>query len=349
MLTIQERSISISTHTILKVIATLLILSFLWAVRDIIALVFAALILAALMNPFAQWAKSYHIPKGVSVIVFYVLFVGGLLLAFALVLPDLVEQTGKLSNTVGKSWQVLSSGIESLRHVSEEYGLTKNLEAGVSTLQEQISSILPKLFRTLTGLFGGIAGLAVVLVMAFYMVVQEEEALQWLRNIVPEEYQKFTADLLQGVQVKFGRWLIGQLALSLIVGILYYIGLRILGVEGALVLAILGGFTEFIPYLGPILGGIPAILVALSQSPTLALLTIILFVVVQQTENHILVPKVMQKAVGINPVLSIVALLVGAKLFGIPGAILAIPVTTACSVAIMEVYKFQRTRQGSSS
>src|SRR3989344_4422777 len=299
MLTIQERSISISTHTILKVIATLLILSFLWAVRDIIALVFAALILAALMNPFAQWAKSYHIPKGVSVIVFYVLFVGGLLLAFALVLPDLVEQTGKLSNTVGKSWQVLSSGIESLRHVSEEYGLTKNLEAGVATLQEQISSILPKLFRTLTGLFGGIAGLAVVLVMAFYMVVQEEEALQWLRNIVPEEYQKFTADLLQGVQVKFGRWLIGQLALS--------------------------------------------------QSPPLALLTIILFVVVQQTENHILVPKVMQKAVGINPVLSIVALLVGAKLFGIPGAILAIPVTTACSVAIMEVYKFQRTRQGSSS
>src|SRR3989344_4926743 len=289
MLTIQERSISISTHTILKVIATLLILSFLWAVRDIIELVFAALI-----NPFAQWAKSYHIPKGVSVIVFYVLFVGGLLLAFALVLPDLVEQTGKLSNTVGKSWQVLSSGIESLRHVSEEYGLTKNLEAGVSTLQEQISSILPKLFRTLTVLFGGIAVLAVVLVMAFYMVVQEEEALQWLRNIVPEEYQKFTADLLQGVQVKFGRWLIGQLALSLIVGILYYIGLRILGVEGALVLAILGGW---------------------SQSPTLALLTIILFVVVQQTENHILVPNVMRKAVGINPVLSIVALLVGAKLF----------------------------------
>ncbi len=341
----QERSISISTSTIVKVIATLLILMFLWAVRDIIALVAAALILAALMNPFAQWARKYRVPKGISVIVFYVLFLGGLVAAFVLALPEIVDQAGKLGPMIGKSWRVLSSGVDSLRSVSEEYGLARNLEAGVSTLQGQVTLVTARLFSTVTDLFGGLAGLIVVLVMAFYMVVQEEEARQWLKNIVPEDYQHLAASLVARVQEKFGRWLIGQLALSLIVGTIYYIGLRLLGVQGALVLAILGGFTEFIPYLGPILGGIPAVLVALSQSPTLAFITLILYVAVQQAENHILVPKVMQKAVGLNPVLSIVALLVGGKLFGIPGAILAIPVATACSVAVMEIFRFQRERE----
>ncbi|HWR00012.1 MAG TPA: AI-2E family transporter [Candidatus Methylomirabilis sp.] len=341
MSNIQERSISISTRTIITVVATILLLRFMWEIRDLIALVFAALILAALINPFAQWAKKYRIPKGISVLAFYVVFIGGLVTAILLVLPEIVDQAGRLGELVGKSWQVLSGWIESLRQLSTQYGLSENLRAGVSSLQGQATTVVQKLFSTLTDLFGGLAGLVVVLVIAYYMVAQEEEALQWFKNFLPEDYQKFTTNLLREVQDKFGRWLIGQLSLSLIVGVLYYVGLRILGVEGALVLAILGGFTEFIPYLGPILGGIPAVLVALSQSPMLALLTLILFVIVQQLENHVLVPKVMQKAVGLNPVLSIVALLVGGKLFGIAGAILAIPVTTACAVAFMEIYRFQ--------
>ena len=164
----QERSISISTSTTVKVIATLLILMFLWAVRDIIALVAAALILAALMNPFAQWARKYRVPKGISVIVFYVLFLGGLVAAFVLALPEIVDQAGKLGPMIGKSWRVLSSGVDSLRSVSEEYGLARNLEAGVSTLQGQVTLVTARLFSTVTDLFGGLAGLIVVLVMAFH-------------------------------------------------------------------------------------------------------------------------------------------------------------------------------------
>jgi predicted PurR-regulated permease PerM len=122
--------------------------------------------------------------------------------------------------------------------------------------------------------------------------------------------------------------------------------LRLIGVEGALVLAILSGFTEFIPYLGPILSAIPAVIVAFAQSPVLAVFTVVLFVIGHQAENHILVPKIMQKAVGLNPVVSIVALLVGGQLFGIAGAILAIPVTTACSVVLMEVIRFRKQRSG---
>lgn len=338
----QERSISISTRTIVKVIVTLLVLVFLWAVRDIVALVFTALILAAVMTPFAQWARKYKIPKGLSVIVFYLLFFGGMTLAFILVIPELIRQAGNIANTIGQSWQVFSNGVDWLRQFSDAHGLSQNLQAGVSSLQDQAAAMVSRLFSTLSGIFGGIIGLSIVLVLAFYMVVQEEEALRWFKNFLPDEHQQFVTKLLKVVQMKFGHWLLGQLALSLIVGVLYYIGLRLLGVEGALVLAILGAFTEFIPYLGPILGGIPAVLVATSQSPTLGLLTLLLYVIVQQAENQILVPKIMEKAVGISPVVSIVALLVGGELFGVPGAILAIPVATAASVGVMELWKYQK-------
>jgi predicted PurR-regulated permease PerM len=339
---IQERSISISTRTILKVVITLLLLMFLWAVRDIIALVFTALILAALINPFAEWAAKYKIPKGVSVLVFYLLFFGGLLCSFLLVFPQLIQQIGHLGQVFDRTTQLVSSSADWIRGFTEAHGLSDNLQSGIASLQTELASMVGRVFSTVTGLLGSIAALVVVLVMTFYIVVQEQEALDWFKNFIPREYDGFVTRLLKEVQSKFGGWLLGQLALCFIVGLFSYVGLSLIGVEGALVLAILAGFTEFIPYLGPILGAIPAIIVAATYSPMAGLLTLALYFVVQQVENHILVPTVMQKAVGINPIISIVALLVGAKLFGIAGAILAIPVATACSVLLTEIWKFQK-------
>lgn len=337
-----ERIISVSTTSILKVIAVVLLLGFLWQVRDIVAIVFTALILAALITPFASWARTYKVPPSISVLVFYVLFIGGFILAFSLMLPQLLEQGARLGAIITKSWKAVSNGVAIVRDLSAQYGLTNNLEAGIAALQGYFTSLASGFFTTVTGILTSFATFVLVLVIAYYMVVEEKEAMRWFKNIIPEEYQTFTANMLVRVQEKFGRWFAGQLLLSLIVGTLYYIGLRVLGVEGALVISVFGGFAEIIPYLGPILSGAFAVTVALSQSPAVAILVIVLFVVVQQLENHILVPKIMQKAVGLNPVISIVALLVGAKLFGIVGAILSIPVATALSVAVMEFYRFQK-------
>jgi len=118
-----------------------------------------------------------------------------------------------------------------------------------------------------------------------------------------------------------------------------YLGLLILGVKYALILALIAAIGEAVPYLGPIMTAIPAVFLAFVQSPIKALLVLILFILVQQLENHILVPKVMQKAVGLNPISSIIALLIGAKIGGIVGMILAIPVATAASVVIYEVWQ----------
>ncbi|MBU1629632.1 AI-2E family transporter, partial [Patescibacteria group bacterium] len=180
---------------------------------------------------------------------------------------------------------------------------------------------------------------------AFYMVVQDKEAVRMFYNLVPEKYQDLSARLLAQVETKIGRWLIGQLALSLIIGVAYYIGLLVLDVQGALALSIFAGFTEFIPYLGPILGGIPIVIVALSDSVVKALFALGLVIIIQQLENHVIVPRLMQKAVGLNPLISIVALLVGAQLFGIFGALLAIPIATALSVVLSELYKYKQGKE----
>lgn len=339
-----KRSIVIETGSIIKVIAILLTLGVLFLIRDILALVFIALFLAALMHPAARALARRRVPKGLTVISLYVFLFGLAALTVSLLLPPLIDQSTELIGSVGKSWATLSGSVQALKDFSVKYDLAQNFQAGVQSIEAQAGKAATGLFSTLADVFGGLVGLIVVLVMAYYMVVQEEDARKIFHNFVPEEYQDMSAAIIKRVEEKISRWLIGQLSLCLIIGVFYYVGLSAIGIDSALVLAIFGGFTEFIPYLGPILGAIPALLIALSDSPLKAALALGVIVLIQQLEGHVIVPKVMQKAVGLNPLVSIVALLVGAKLFGLIGALLAIPVATAMSAVLSELYRYHRMK-----
>jgi len=338
-----ERKISIDTWSLLKVIFILLFLAFLYLIRDILALVFAALFLAALMHPAADYLSRKRIPKGVTVIALYLLLLVLAALSASLLIPLLIEQSSTLLNTVRQSWQALSGGMHWLQDLSMRYGLGDNLQAGLQSLQLQLAGLAGGLVGTVTDFIFGVVGLIVVLVMAYYMVVQEKDARRALHNFVPDEYHEVVSAVLKRVEEKIGRWLLGQISLCLIIGVMYYIGLLLLGSKGALVFAVWGGFTEFIPYLGPFLGAIPPVLLAFTESPLKALLTLGVMILIQQSEGHIIVPKIMQKALGLNPLVSIVALLMGAKLFGLVGALMAIPVATAVSTVLSELYRQRRS------
>jgi len=177
-----------------------------------------------------------------------------------------------------------------------------------------------------------------ILVLTFYMLLQDDGLSRLIQSVVPRTYQSYTLRLLAHMQDRIALWLRGQLILSLVVGILTLIGLAVLGVKFALLLALIAALTELIPYLGPILGAIPAVFIAFTQSPTLGLMTLVLYIVVQQLENHLLVPRIMSKAVGLNPVVVIVAILIGGKIGGVVGAIVAIPIATALAVLLREVF-----------
>lgn len=339
----QKRIIAVETLTLIRVVLVILALGFFYLIRDVLALLFVALFLAALINPAARFLAKHKIPKGVTVIFLYLLMFGAAALAVGLLLPPLIEQGSSLYASLGKSWHVLSGSVQSLQELSVKYGLSENVQAGVQTLEGQVTKAAVGLFSTLTDVFGGIVGLIVVLVMTYYMVVQEEEVRNVFRDFVPEKYQEILTTIFNRIEEKIGKWLLGQISLCLIIGVMYYIGLAAIGMDAALVLAFFGGFTEFIPYLGPILGAIPAIILAFSDSPAKAVLALGVIVLIQQTEGHIIVPKVMQRAVGINPLVSIIALIVGAKLFGFVGVLLAIPVATTVSVVLSELYRYSKT------
>lgn len=157
-------------------------------------------------------------------------------------------------------------------------------------------------------------------------------------NLLPEEYREKTRLTIHLVEEKLGAWLRGQIVLSLAIGVITWIVLQAMGIPYAVPLAILAGFLEIIPTLGPIIAAIPAVIVGFAISPVMGIAVLIAYAAIQIAENNILVPKIMQKAVGLNPVVILIAILIGAELLGVVGALLSIPFVSA-AIIIYRAYK----------
>lgn len=327
-----HQTISVSSMTFVKVVLIVLGLWFLWFIRDIVAMLLAAVLLAALITPFADWFEKRHIPRAISVILVYVIL-GMVTSAVAVLLvPVVAEQFTQLfgTTTFGVALQDLFANTQALFDVLREAFLSflRGGSSSVSTVFEQVR-----------GFVGGIAALFVVLVLAFYMVVEEDMARKVFRQFAPVEYQPYLVQLLSKMQSKIGAWLRGQLVLGLIVGVAVYLGLLALGVKYALLLAVIAGLLEIVPYIGPTLSLIPAAIVGFAHSLVVGFGVIALYLVIQQIENNLLVPKIMQKVTGLNPIVSIVALLVGVKVGGFVGAVLSIPVATMGAVILEDLFR----------
>ncbi|MBI2099206.1 AI-2E family transporter [Candidatus Uhrbacteria bacterium] len=330
--------IGIKTGTLFQIAAVLLFFWFLYVIRDIIAILFASLILAAVMDPAADWCERKRIPRALGVLAIYAGLLGALVLVVTLLVPPLFDQMREFVASLARLLERLLDQAGSIREFGQKYGILENIESGISAVESGLARAAGGVFSTISGAVSGLVSLIVFLVISFYLVVEEGALKRMARAIAPEQYHVLLSQLLLKIQKKVGSWLRGQIILSLIIGLMAYIGLLILGVNYALVLGLLAGLLEFIPYIGPIVSAIPAVLLAFSVSPLKAMLVIILYFVIQQVENNILVPKVMQKAVGINPVISVIAVLVGARLAGIMGVLFAIPVVTALDALISELF-----------
>lgn len=333
----QPRLISISTSTIVRALAILMALGIAWLIRDILLTVFTALLLAGVVYPFVRWAKARHIPRGAAVLAFYVFLFGAIILALSLLIPAILDELHSFVSLYGQSTPWFSGSADYLRRLIEPNGIQRLSAA----LQSQ-SDLVGGLFGALSSVFGSVVSFFAVIVLSFYMILEESAVKNLFRNLIPAEYQDFVTRLIWQVVDKLGAWMRGQLILGLIIGVLYFIGFITIGLPYALLLAIIGGLLEFVPYIGPFIAAVPAVIFGLSISPLYALLTLGVVVIIQQLENNVIVPKVMQRAVGLNPIVSLVAFMVGAKLFGAVGAIFAIPVATAASVVLVEVMRFRR-------
>jgi predicted PurR-regulated permease PerM len=187
------------------------------------------------------------------------------------------------------------------------------------------------------GLIGGLFGLITILILTFYLLVDFDQLLRFFIRLFPRQNRLRVHEATRRVTTKVSAWLGGQLLLGGIIGSSAAVGLWLLGVPYFYVLALLAAIGEMIPVIGPILSAIPAVLVALTVKPMLALFVMVFFIVQQQVENHLLVPRVMARQVGISAVVVIVALMIGGSLLGIVGAILAVPTAAILQVLFEEL------------
>lgn len=335
------RLVVISTGTILRVVAILATIAVAWIIRDILLIVFTSMLLAGVVYPFAHFAEAKRIPKGIAVFIFYLLLFGTIVLILGLLVPRIVAQMGSFVNSYDQAGWLLGDRAM-WEGLLDKVGVGLDLQGAIAGLQGQTARVVSGLFATVGDLFGGMVTFFAVLVLSFYMIIEESAVKDVFRNLVPEKYQEFASRLVWQMMDKLGGWLRGQLVLGLIIGLLYFFAFWAIGVPYALLLALLGGLLEFIPYIGPFIAAVPAVILGLSVSPTHAVLALVATIVIQRLENDVIVPKVMQKAVGLNPIASLIAFMIGAKLFGVVGAIFAIPLATAVSVALVELFRFER-------
>ena len=311
-------------------------------VRDVLLIIYVSGLLAIGFSPIIRLIErqkvlpigTRRLPRWLAILVLYLTIIGTLTGVGFMVVPPLIEQSQQLVKALPEMFNrvqdfLIAKGLLS-EHLSWQEAVAKAPSGGSG---EAVGTVL----GAVAGVVGGLVGLLTILILTFYILVDADDLRDtMLRLFAPRERARVAA-ASRDITVKVSAWLGGQLLLGGIIGATSAIGLWLLGIPFFYVLALISGIGELIPVVGPILAAIPAVAVAATVSLNKVLLVVVFFIIQQQFENHVLVPKVMERQVGVSAVTVIVALLIGGKLLGIIGAILAVPSAAILQVVLAEI------------
>ena len=309
-----------------------------YLVRSALLLIYVSALIAIGVTPLAtaleRRAGSNRFPRWAAILSIYVCLLALLVGVGLLVIPPLVAQAREL-------WTFLPEMLRRGQEWLTDRGLT-GLELTLLKAVEQApagsgSDAVGTLLGAIWGFIGGVFGLMTILILAFYFMVDADTFVHAFVRLFPRPERPRVEDACRRVSAKVSAWLGGQLLLAGIIGGSAALGLFLMGVPYFYVLALIAGIGEMIPIVGPLLAAIPAIAVAFTVLPALAAGVGLFFVVQQQFENHVLVPRVMARQVGVSAAAVIMALLVGGTLLGVVGAILAVPTLAILQVIVGEL------------
>lgn len=334
-------------RTALIVLTALAVVGLTWfaiEIGEILLMVLIAALLATGLSPIVtavqriRWTRrqvSLSRPWAL-LLVYLAMFVILGLMAGIVITPLVIETEGFLSNLPSNVAHIQAW----LADLQARYPWLPDLAGIVSRLPQELSN-LGAYFGPAAGVafrfLGGVATVITVFFLSFYMLVEGPAMKAGLLALVPRSNRAQVARVLDRVGLKFGGWLRGQLFLSAIIGVAAAAGMAAIGMPYAVLLGIYAGLVEFIPMIGPTLSAIPAVFLSLFQPWWKIAFTIAWYTLIQQTEGNFLVPRVMRQAVGLSPLLTILALVIGAKLLGLVGALVAVPVAAALQVVVGEV------------
>lgn len=332
-------SITITTGTVVKVLAVLGVAWLVYTLFDLVLVMLTAIVIASGIEPAAKWFMKKGLPRAVAVLTVYLTFLLVVFGLFYFFVPVFLSEVLTLVAS-------LSTYMDAFTRVPGDYvpilGAAEGTGFSVSDLvtetQAAIQGFSSNAFSAASTVFGGVLSFILILVFSFYFAMQEKGIEEFLAIVTPAKHENYVVGLWRRSQQKIGLWMQGQLLLGVIVGVLVFLVLTILGIKHALVLAILAGVFEIIPVFGPTLSAIPAVAIAFSDGGLgLGLLVAFFYVIIQQFENHLIYPLVVTKVVGVPPLLVILGLIIGAKLAGFLGILLAVPVAAVIQEFISDL------------
>ena len=316
---------------------------------DVVLVIAAAVVIASAIEPLLRRLSRRRIPRVLSVVVIYILIavvLAAILIFFMpLVINDLASFLRDLPKTISLEdlWSPisnLSGGTSSMSSVS---GHMISISDFVSNLQSLIAGTSAEAFKTASVIFGGVLSFILIFVLSFYLAVQTDGVGDFLRVVAPVKHHEYIIDLWKRSQRKIALWLQGQVILGIVVGLLVYLTLSILNIPHALMLAVFAGLFEIIPVFGPIISSIPAIILAFAErGAATGVLLLVLYFIIYQFESQIFYPLVVKKVVGISPIIVILALVIGAKLAGVLGALIAVPLSAAFMEYVNDIEKYKK-------
>lgn len=310
----------------------------LYIARDALLVIYISGLLATGLGPLVHRIEhaaapgTARLPRWLAILLIYITIIGALTLVGLAVVPPLVDQSRDLWS---RAPELLARG--------QQFLVDRGWLDHRLTLQEAVRSApgpgqaVGTVAGAVTSVFATLLALLTVLILTFYLLVESDSLFAAFVRLFPRPDRPRVQDAALKISTKVSAWLSGQLMLGGTIGLSAAAGLYLLGVPYFYVLALLAAFGELIPVVGPIFSAVPAVLVALTVSPQTALFTLIFFLLQQQVENHVLVPKVMERQVGVSAVFVIIALLIGGSVLGIIGAVLAVPSAAIIQVVVSEL------------
>jgi len=328
--------LEINFSNIIKIIVVAILVLLLFLMRDIFWLLFVAFIFTSSLNPLVNFFERKRYPRTLVVLTILLIFLCILGVFGLILIPTIIQQFDRISSLLPT---VFSQSIYdktslgqwiSYEQFSQIY--QQSLESALNWLRTASFSIL----QLGIGLIGAFISAITVTVLTFYLLLDHDKIVDFLVDLLPKTNQEYTKNLILKTENKLGTWMRGQILVMLIMATITYFGLISLGIHSALAIALVAGLMELVPFVGPTLTAIPAILVASSQSSYHVIGVIILFFVLQQIEGNLVVAKIMNRAIGLHPIVVILAVTIGAQQGGPVGALLAIPVTTVGYIFFQE-------------
>ena len=304
---------------------------------SVLVLLFLGILLAESIRPIANKLQTWKIPRGAAVLIVYLLLALVLTGLGLILVPPLVVQVRAVEDISTDIIDCVQETVPPLYQISVNLGFDDQVRELGTTLTTTITQFIGTLAVVPFQILGFLFGIVSVLVIGFFWMSATEKFDRSVIALLPPKRAAEIRSLAAELSQRAGGWVRGQVILMVFIGTVTFVGLFVLQVPYPVALATWASLMEIIPIIGPFLGAIPAILVAFQVSPWLALATAILYVIVQQLENNILVPKIMERAVGLHPILVMVGVLAGGVLYGILGIVIAVPLVAAMQVLAMRL------------